>query len=183
MGVDIRDPSGRTLEFSAEWNAKSGFAEVYLPSGQYYAEARSQGQINGYGRLDLRVGAAPLTGLSMMLLPARPIVVEVHKDFTAATNSPQEKIGGRFNRGEENPGLNITLIAADSAISDIAGGGLTQPPGTGDPNLFHLDNAIPGRYWVLTYPYDRRPRQQHRPDPGHAAQQYRTDPMFRHSPG
>jgi len=154
VGVDIRDPSGRTLEFSAEWNAKTGLVEVYLPSGQYYAEARSQGQPAGYGRLDFRVGAAPLTGLSMTLLPSRPIPVEVHKDFTAAANNNPESFYGRSVRGQDSPGLNITLIAADSAISDMAGGGLSQPPGSGDPNLFMLDNAVPGRYWVLTYPYE-----------------------------
>jgi len=153
VGVDIRDPSGRTLEFSAEWNSKTGLVEVYLPSGQYYAEARSQGQTNGYGRLDFRVGSAAITGLSMMLLPSRPISVEIHKDFTASSN-PQGPIVTGLNRNQNNPGLNITLIAADSAISDMAGGGLSQPPGSGDPSLFQLDNAIPGRYWVLTYPYE-----------------------------
>ena len=154
VGVDIRDPSGRTLEFSAEWNAKTGLVEVYLPSGQYYAEVRSQGQPSGYGRLDFRVGAAPLTGLSMVLLPARPISVEVHKEFIAAANGPQNGSITGLARGQDSPGLNITLIAADSAISDMAGGGLSQPRGSGDPSLFQLDNAIPGRYWVLTYPYE-----------------------------
>jgi len=155
VGVDIRDSSGRTLEFSAEWNSKTGLVEVYLPSGQYYAEARSQGQINGYGRLDFHVGGAAVSGLSMMLLPSRPISVEVHKEFTTALqNGLQSGSITGLARNPNNPGLNITLIAADSAISDMAGGGLSQPPGSGDPSLFHLDNVIPGRYWVLTYAYE-----------------------------
>ena len=155
VGVDIREPSGRTLEFSTEWNSRKALAEVYLPAGQYYAEARSQGQINGYGRLDFRVGGAAVTGLSMMLLPSRPISVEIHKEFIATSGplerSPLGVVTGQISN-QNNPGLNITLIAADSAISDMAGGGLSQPPGSGDPSLFQLDNAIPGRYWVLTYP-------------------------------
>ena len=94
VGVDIRDPSGRTLEFSTEWNSRKALAEVYLPSGQYYAEARSQGQINGYGRLDFRVGGAAVTGLSMMLLQSRPISVEIHKEFVA-TSGPLERSPSR----------------------------------------------------------------------------------------
>ena len=153
VGVDIRDSGGRALEFSAEWNSKAGLADFFLPSGQYYAEARSQGQINGYGRLDFRVGEAAVTGLSMMLLPSRPISVEIHKEFTGSSN-PQDRFMNGLNRNPNNPGLNINLIAADSAISDMAGGGLSQPPGSGDASLFQLDNVVPGRYWVLTYPYE-----------------------------
>jgi hypothetical protein len=161
VSIDIRDPSGRTLEFSTDWDAKAGVAETYLPSGLYYAEARSAGQIPGYGRLDFRVGGAAVTGLSMMLLPSHPITVEVHKEFTE--QGPGQNGGLQLgqisglsagNGGEANPGLNINLIAVDSAISDTSGDGLSQPPGSANPSLFQLGNVVPGRYWVLTYPYD-----------------------------
>jgi len=153
IGIEIHDPSGQTLEFSTEWNAKKGLAETYLPSGQYYATALAEGSGANYGRIDFRVGGAPLTGLNLMLIPLHPIPVEVHKEFSAASEPADRAVNG-LGRGEDSAGVNITLIAADTVAGDMFGLGLGKAPGSSDRSLFQLENVVPGRYWVETYPYE-----------------------------
>jgi hypothetical protein len=154
IDVQIHDPSGRNLGFSPEWSFQTATAEVYLPPGQYYAEAHSlvSGTLR-YGRIDFRVGAAPLTGLSMSLLPLHPIPVEIRKDFSA---NPQNGVQGSSQsglaRGQEGPGVNLTLVSADSAVGEPAGSALGQRPGS--PSQYELANVVPGRYWVRAYAYE-----------------------------
>lgn len=153
IGIEIHDPSGQTLEFSTEWNAKKGLAETYLPSGQYYAIAHAEGSGANYGRIDFRVGGAPLTGLHLMLIPLHPIPVEVHREFSAASE-PADRFANGLGRSTDDAGLNITLLAADSQAGEMGGGGLGKAPGSSDPSLFELEGVVPGRYWVQTYPFE-----------------------------
>jgi len=155
VGVQIYDPSGRPLEYSTSWNQQRGVAEVNLPNGQYYAEAHSGGQISYYGRVDFHVANAPLQSLSMALLPLHPIPVEVHRQAVINSgNAQQESPAGIVNLQEQaNPGLNIVLFPADSAMSDATGSGLIPRHGSTDKSLFELEGVVPGRYWVQTSPY------------------------------
>jgi len=175
IDIQIHESNGRTLSYSSQWNAASHLSEAYLPSGQYYAEAyHRKGQeahseaeqwfgemahafagTLSYGRADFRVGAAPLTGVSMNLLPLHPIPVEIHKEFTAPTQSGvRNEFTNEFARQANNPGINLTLIEADSAAADPSGSSLTPRPGSSDGSLFQIEAVVPGRYWVRTNPYE-----------------------------
>jgi len=157
-GVDIQfhDATGRSLAFPAEWNANKRVTQAYLPSGQYYAEVRplATGTVR-YGRIDFRVGAAPVSNLRVTLFPLHPVPVEIHKEFSAnAQNGTQSGLISGLARGAEGPGMSLSLIDADSAAGDIAGGGLEPRPGSADGSLFQMETAAPGRYWVRAYAYE-----------------------------
>jgi hypothetical protein len=151
VGVRIFDPSGRAVEYSTAWNAQQGIAEVNLPNGQYYAEVYAGGEVSNYGRVDFHVANGPVSGLSMPLLRLHPIPVEVRKEFHAAGNQPQSGMIGSPDQAE--PGVNLVLTPADSAIGDSVGTGLNHRNGTTDKSLFELGNVVPGRYWVQATPY------------------------------
>jgi hypothetical protein len=106
-----------------------------------------------YGRVDFRVGAAPVSNLSMTLFPLHPIPVEIHKEFSATGQDGTQSgsISG-LARGADGPGVNLNLTDADSAAGDSGGGGLEERPGSSDGSLFQMQSVIPGRYWVRTYP-------------------------------
>jgi len=148
VDVQIYDPDGRALEYSAAWNAQLGVALVDLPNGSYYAEAHSRGERLDYARADFHVANGPVSGLSMTLLPLRPIPVEVRREFTvnAGNNPLQSQIAA-------SPGVNLVLTSADSGIGDSVGTGLNHREGTTDKSLFELDDVAPGRYWVQATPY------------------------------
>ncbi len=157
VGVQIFDPSGRALEYSTSWNQQRGVAEVNLPNGQYYAEARTGGQFSYYGRVDFHVANAPLQALSMALLALHPIPVEVRRQFVAnvranVRNDEPQYPAGTFQE-QADPGLNLVLIPADSVIGDPMGGNLAHRRGAADNSLFDSGNILPGRYWVQTFPY------------------------------
>jgi hypothetical protein len=155
VGVQIFDPSGRALEYSASWSQQRGVAEVNLPNGQYYAEGSSGGQISYYSRVDFHVANAPLQALSMALLPLHPIPVEVHRQFVVnVRNDQSQSPAGTINFQEQaDPGLNLVLIPVDSVMGDPMGGNLGQRRGSTDKSLFEIENIQPGRYWVQTTPY------------------------------
>jgi hypothetical protein len=156
VGIQIFDPNGRALEYSASWNQQRGVAEVNLPNGQYYAETRTGGQISYYGRVDFHVANAPLQALSMTLLQLHPIPVEIHRQFVAnvRNDQPQSSLSSIGTAQEQaDPGLNLVLFSADSVIGDPMGTALGQRRGSTDKSLFEIENILPGRYWVQTTPY------------------------------
>jgi len=148
--VQIRDAGGRPLEYWSHWNPQQGIAQVSLPNGQYYAEARSNGATSSYGRVDFKVANAPISGLSMMLHPLRPLLVHLHRDFTVT--DPQSIAIGNGGSPDGNAGLNLNLANVDSLAGEM-GGGLQPARGATDPNLFQVENVVPGRYWVETFPF------------------------------
>jgi len=153
VDFEIHDLTGRILGFSPEWNFQKGQAEVYLPSGQYYAVANfAAGESFRYGRVDFRVGAKPLTGIIVTPLPLHPIPVEIHKDFTATAQSGERsEFMKAFASQANSPGLNLTFISAEATIGVVSGGALNRRPGS---SSFQLSNVLPGRYWVRAYPYE-----------------------------
>lgn len=152
--IQIHDTSGRVLEFGTRWNPNQGAAQINLPTGHYYAEARSGGEEGEYGRVEFTVAGGPVAGLSMSLTPLHAVPVEIRKDFAAGTgNGPQ----GFGSFGSEQPvdfsaGLNITLASAE-AFEPQTGGGLRHMEGSTDSSLFQLANVAPGQYWVETTPF------------------------------
>lgn len=147
--IQIYDSSGRVLEFGTRWNPEQGTAQVNLPSGRYYAEARFGGEEQAYGRVDFTVAGGPVSGLSMAMLPLHPVPVEIRKEFTAnSSTGPQ----GSITSGpvDFNAGLNLMLASADAFEMGGRGGGLRHVPGSTDSSLFEIENVAPGRYWVET---------------------------------
>ncbi|MGA9667891.1 MAG: carboxypeptidase-like regulatory domain-containing protein [Terracidiphilus sp.] len=154
MGIQIYDPSGRMMGFSTRWNSEEKLAEVNLPNGRYYAEARFGGKPPSYGCVDFTVANGPVQALSMVLLPLHPIQVEIHKDFTAnpfnglqGGSAPATFVIDGPPLQDFNPGLNLMLVPAGE-FSRGMNGGLRHVDGSSDNSLFEIDNVTPGRYWV-----------------------------------
>jgi hypothetical protein len=151
--IQIYDSSGRVLEFGTRWNPEQGTAQVNLPSGRYYAEARFGGKEQAYGRVDFTVAGGPVSGLSMAMLPLHPVPVEIRKEFTSNSNTGPQ---GSITSGpvDFNAGLNLMLASADAFEMGGRGGGLRHVPGSTDSSLFEIENVAPGRYWVETNPFE-----------------------------
>jgi len=145
--VQIHDASGRALEYHSHWNPQQGIAEASLPNGQYFAEVRSNGETSSYGRVDFKVANAPVSGLSAMLIPLRPIPVRIDREFSATTVNPAVPA-----REGSNPGLNLNLTNVDSLAGDF--GGLQPAQGAADNSLFSMPNVPPGSYWLQTTPFE-----------------------------
>lgn len=149
--------SGQSMGFAAFHGTYWTFN---LPNGSYYAEAAFS---NGkgpdpfrYGRIDFTVAGAPVSGLSLALLPVQPIPVEIHREFTATAiqGPPFFSGGGTIGRnGEPGPPLNLSLIPADNLNSGVYGGGLRRDPSAPYGDLFQLPISQPGRFWVRAFPY------------------------------
>jgi hypothetical protein len=154
MGVQIHDISGRTLEFSTRWDPRKGTAEVNLPNGRYYAEARSPGETPSYARVEFTVAGGPVSGLSLATIPLRPVSVVVRKEFTANESSGAQGPATVSLANDANPGLEMTLSSADAFEPMMGIGGLRHASGSSDSSLFELENATPGRYWVETVPFE-----------------------------
>ena len=110
----------------------------------------SAGRPSAYGRVDFKVSNGPITGVTVNPLPMQPLMVEIHKDFTAANGdnngNGRNVFDGAVNN--DNPGVNLTLIPADDLFGNEFGGNLRRPEGSGDSGLFEMDDVTPGRYWV-----------------------------------
>lgn len=144
MSIQIHDHTGRTVGFALRMDAQRHTAEAQLPNGSYYAEARAWGETMAYGRVDFKVADAPLSGLTLTLLPLAALEVVVHKEFTA--NSPLAG-GSRDEELNYLRGLNLVLTPVDSMSDGGGGQGLRHPDGA-DSSRLELSNVTPGRYWV-----------------------------------
>jgi hypothetical protein len=155
INLQVRDASGRPVGFPVRWNAQQGTAETNLPSGRYFLEGQRRGESQLYGRVDFAVAGAPVSGLSMALLPLHGIPVTVRKVFTATSNAG----GNGFSEGQQSgdaagsAGLNISLVSAEEFSGQPGGGGL-RAAGANEGSSYELDNLSPGRYWVETSPYE-----------------------------
>jgi hypothetical protein len=146
--IQIRDPSGRAIGLAVKWNKQQGLAEVNLPSGFYYAEARSQGEIPSYGRTDFQVMDRPVSGLSLVVLPLRPIEVRIRREFTeSGISAPPSSLQG----DSMGTGVSLTLAPLSSPIAGIGGAGRLRPvAGSSDHGLFEMNGVVPGTYNVQT---------------------------------
>ena len=153
-GVQIHDQSGRTLEFSTRWNEQRGIAEVNLPNGRYYAESRTPGEPAAYGRVEFTVAGGPVSGLSMAMAPLHPVPVIVRQESNTTGGGGTTGAGSVSFVNDSNAGLNLNLISAEAFDLQGGGGGLRRPPGASDSSLYELENAMPGRYWVETSPFE-----------------------------
>ena len=101
-----------------------------------------------YGRIDFKVADAPRPGLTVTALPLQPLRAEIHKDFTASSDSGQgiETVSGNGNGGFSN--INLNLIPADNLFENPFGGNLRRPDGASDGDVYEMDGVTPGRYWV-----------------------------------
>ena len=152
MNLQVRDRNGRQMGFPVRWNPQLGTAGVNVPTGSYFMEGRRRGEGQLYGRVEFTVSGAPLTGLSMALLPLHAVPVTVRKVFTATSNS-----GGGIQpvENDSSAGLNISLTPAEEFFGQNGGGGgLRQAEGASDGSSFEIDNVGPGRYWVEPSPFE-----------------------------
>jgi hypothetical protein len=141
------------MGFPVRWNPQLGTAQVNVPNGSYFMEGRRRGEAQLYGRVEFTVAGAPLTGLSMALLPLHAIPVTVRKIFTATDNT-----GGGIQPVENSSasaGLNISLMPAEEFFGQNGGGGgLRQAEGASEGSSFEIDSVSPGRYWVEASPFE-----------------------------
>ncbi len=146
--VEVFDRAGRPSSSRARWNPRRGVVEMELPNGNYSLDVRSWGRQPLFGRMDLRVANAPVTGLTMTLSPLHPIEVEVRKEFTAvAQQDGMVNLGNNTFRNGNGPSVNISLLSRDSLIEGPMGVGMSHPEGT-PSGVFQMEGAKPGRYTV-----------------------------------
>jgi hypothetical protein len=147
--AQLHSASEPNFSYPIEWSSRLGYAEAYLPSGQYSAEILARGEGGSeYAHLSFHVASQPLVASAMTMLPLHAIPVDIRKDFTVASNRP----GGERD-AVDDPGVGINLVSADEASPNGNGsGGLSHIRGSTDPTQFQFDGVVPGRYWVQTYP-------------------------------
>ena len=151
LSVRVHDETGLVSEFPTEWNAQKRSAHADLPNGHYFAELRSYNRPELYGRVEFAVAGAPVAGLSAVVLPLHPVLVQIRKDFTSAPSDQRQPIlNGDIAQG--NPGLGVTLIPTEGASDQV--GALEPVPGSTDTSLFQLKGVTPGRYWVRTSAFE-----------------------------
>jgi hypothetical protein len=151
VGFTLHSATEPDSDYPVDWNSKLGYAEAYLPNGQYFAEAFSEGDASAFVRINFRVANKPLVTAEVALLPLHPIPVEIHKDFTAADDA--QGIAHRAERESANdPGVGLALSPADEGTGAGNGnGGLAQVRGSSDSTQYQLTATTPGRYWVQSY--------------------------------
>jgi hypothetical protein len=151
-GVQIHDMSGRPLEMSTRWNAELGQAQINLPNGRYYAEVRSFGETQAYGRVDFTVAGGPVSGLTMAMLPLRSIPVQIHDDFTAGNGNGNQ--GFLYAGPPTDAGAGLTLqLRPVEAFEQGGNTGIRHVEGSSDASLYEVPNLVPGTYWATTYAF------------------------------
>jgi Carboxypeptidase regulatory-like domain len=163
----ILDTSGHPTGFPVRWNTMQRIVQATVPNGHYYLETRGGGsgeraafssdflERRGgnpgqmYGRTDFTVANAPLTGLSLSLLPIRSIPVVIHRELTANTSN-QGKYEYNGPATDLSADLNMLLIPVDAFQTNIGMNSLRRVEGSSDNSTFAIDNVLPGRYWVQT---------------------------------
>ncbi len=159
MNFQVLDRTGRTLGLPVHWNAQQGTAQVNVPNGSYLLETRANGvqaygrgvfgQGQSYGRTEFTVAGAPVTGLSLSILPLHAVPVVVRKIFTSTTNTGVSADGQGSEGGAVSAGLNLSLVPAEEFFGPGAGSGLR--PGEG--GTYEIENVSPGKYWVEVTPF------------------------------
>jgi hypothetical protein len=152
----VFDHSGRSVGFVLRNNQDGNF-QISLPNGRYYAEVRTPSQSQQlYGRVDFTVAGASLAGLTLVPLPVRRIVVEVHREFTANSNSgPASGIQPdiKFISGQAAAPINLNWIPADKPLNGPMGANLRPVNDPPDNNRFEMDAPPQGTYWIGTSLY------------------------------
>lgn len=150
--LQIHDESGRPLEGGgARWLPEQSAAQINLPNGHYYAEARYGGQPQMYGRVDFTVAGAPISGLMMTVLPVHSIPVEIHKDFTASSSAGVEATSLEQPQRDDDPGLSMNLTSAEAFDAGGFFGGMQRQQGSSGSAQYELSDVWPGTYWVNTH--------------------------------
>jgi hypothetical protein len=160
ISFQVLDRSGRPLGLPVRWNAQQSTAQANVPNGSYLLETRTTGpaqsygrgvfgQAQWYGRVEFTVASAPVTGLSMSILPLHSIPVTVRKVFTAQSNTSAE--GQPGEDGSASAGLNLSLAPAEEFFGQGGANGL-RPAGN-DGSGFEIENVSPGRYWAEPTPF------------------------------
>jgi len=124
--------------------------EGTLPSGTYTVEASTQqGQPTADGSVNITVKDAPLTHVSMSLLPRGSIPVNIKDE---RSEKGRQSVGsvrvGNFSREAK---ADISLQPADHF--DWMGFASVRLPRKAHDNDLALDNVRPGRYWLSVSPY------------------------------
>ncbi len=154
LNLQVHDRSGRQMGLPVRWNAEQGTAEVSLPNGSYYIEGRRRREDQLYGRVDFTVAGAPVSGLTMTLVPLHAIPVTVRKTFTANTNTGALVSADGTSDNNQSAGLNISLIPVDEFFGQMGGLGGLHPADGANDGSFEIENVTPGRYWVEASPFE-----------------------------
>jgi len=149
MGFQIHDRSGRALGFPVRYDQQTQMVHASIPSGNYVLQAGGYGRNRTYGRTEFIVANAPVSGLSITILPLHSIPVNIRKDFTETNSGANGFAGG--SSASMDAGMNLSLFSADETFGQNFGGGNLRPvEGVNNGRSFELENTSPGRYWVNT---------------------------------
>ena len=157
VNLDIQDSAGRAMQQgAARYDAQQQAAHASLPAGRYLLDARTfdvgTNRSSLFGHAEFTVSTAPVTYVSISVLPLRKIPVIIRREFTAPTTATLGVIG--LSQGP-SPGLNLNLVAADATFSGgNSAGGLQPLPGSNDGSAFQIESVPPGKYWVEANAFD-----------------------------
>jgi hypothetical protein len=150
MNVSVALEGHKGPGYSLGYTGDSGI-EGMLPSGNYSVEATlQQGQQTATGSVNITVKDAPLTHMSIAVLPNGSIPVTIKNELSATGN---QRAGivivyGRFSGAQ---GAAVSLQPADDFDSQ---GFALRPPRKPNHNDLVLESVRPGRYWLTVEPYN-----------------------------
>jgi hypothetical protein len=123
--------------------------EGVLPSGTYAVEASTQqGQQTASGSVNITVNGAPLTHVSMAVIPGGSIPVNIRNEQSEqGRQSSGFMTSGKFSRDVQ---ADVSLQPADDF--DWTGFATLRLPRKPHDNDLALENVRPGRYWLNVIP-------------------------------
>lgn len=150
--VQIFDRSGRGVNAPMNLDQRSGSLKTVLPNGSYYAEVRTWGQPQLYGRVSFTVAGAPLTGLTLVATPVQPIPVEVRQEFTMVQ---QQGAGSRIFSGNDSSEsrIGVSVRAADDPTGGQLGINLRHSPSSPE-GLDEMEFPVQGSFWLQAQAYE-----------------------------
>lgn len=147
--IQIYGQDGQPMSFGAYRDPRDGTFHTNLPNGSYYAEVyagRGPGPLR-FGRVEFTVAGGPVSGLTLAPLPAQPITVEIHREFTAMANEQQAHSFAEAP-DQTNPGVNLSLLPAGNPVGNPQGGTLRHAPDAPYGDVYQWQVAAQGRFWV-----------------------------------
>ena len=160
VNLDIQDSGGRAMQLGGtRYDAQQQAAHASLPAGRYVLDARVFDIPNNrspmFGHVEFTVSTAPVTYVSISVLPLRNIPVIIRREFAAPSNAGGDlefyRESGRLisHTAPPSPGLNLNLVVADATFSGgNYAGGLQPVPGSNDESAFQIESVPPGKYWI-----------------------------------
>jgi hypothetical protein len=137
--------------YSLGYNHRDGAIEGLLPGGTYTLQATNYGPNVMAGQTNFTVGAAPVSGLSLTLLPGNSVTINVREEFQHTQSKPSAQFSfgnaSAFTATERRPNYLQVNLVPDEPFG-FANPAFLRPPSGPDDESLVIENVLPGRYRV-----------------------------------